>query len=581
MTEDPRLTLKQAASLVDAATAGTDDEYDVSVRLSRSFKSWLDLEEQSEESGPARWTLWAFEFHARGAAGDEEHFRPQMIYSDGSASSPHLRDLPDQCLAWYEELAEVVTVQSAQARLEHILFLRRHGNAGSHARLAARGYLAEASGTDRRLYAADFVRNALQLARATRDSNLADQALAQAARLAGECLHEENPPVGILLRFLEILVGEDDKQYDATGLFGQARSKYTGQPHAEDSTIELQIQHAKGNSTLVELLRTERVDVWIAAADVAEPLVAVAYLQRAIEFARRSNNRPLIERATAKLQAMRLEEMGFATFSVDSMRPRGELERLLRPITEATTWQDALTAFSMLGPIIGDHAANQRAVNERASQFVFSQLFPPMLLGGDNLPRYQPESEDELHDYRVARDEVLAMQLHGGIVLEALVRIIATNPLPSLHDLATHFLTAPHIDTQLATAIGRSFQRFWAGDTEGAAFTIVPRIEALARNLLLMSNVGIYRTQRQQRPGQYPPLRFLLDQLLTMGMDESWHRMIHLLCTHVAGLNYRNELAHGFVDGNDEGIVALLLQAAAHLASYRPRTSNDDSADDC
>ncbi|MEU7529280.1 hypothetical protein AB0A74_26380 [Saccharothrix sp. NPDC042600] len=77
------------------------------------------------------------------------------------------------------------------------------------------------------------------------------------------------------------------------------------------------------------------------------------------------------------------------------------------------------------------------------------------------------------------------------------------------------------------TGIGRAFARFWAGDTEGAAFTITPRIEALARNLLVESDAGIYRVQRNQAPGQYPGLRFLLDKLLALewiprGTGSSW-----------------------------------------------------------
>ena len=93
------------------------------------------------------------------------------------------------------------------------------------------------------------------------------------------------------------------------------------------------------------------------------------------------------------------------------------------------------------------------------------------------------------------------------------------------------------------------------------------KIEALTRNLLIQADVGIYRLQRQQSPGQYPGLRFLLDELLKRGLDASWHRFMLVLCAHVVGFNFRNELSHGFILSVDDGLAALLLQAAAYLAN--------------
>lgn len=95
-------------------------------------------------------------------------------------------------------------------------------------------------------------------------------------------------------------------------------------------------------------------------------------------------------------------------------------------------------------------------------------------------------------------------------------------------------------------------------------------LKRLRETLVLASGAGIYRTQRQSAPAQYPGLRVLLDELLRRGMDPSWHRFIFVLCAHVAGMNFRNELSHGFVDDVSDGTAAVLLQAAAHLAMLGP-----------
>jgi Domain of unknown function (DUF4209) len=72
----------------------------------------------------------------------------------------------------------------------------------------------------------------------------------------------------------------------------------------------------------------------------------------------------------------------------------------------------------------------------------------------------------------------------------------------------------------------------------------------------------------------------LLDKLLELGMNPSWHRFVLVVCAHPVGFNIRNELAHGFLDHVGEVETALLLQAAAYLASLKPtrRPETDDQA---
>ncbi|MGH8349552.1 MAG: hypothetical protein ACRES5_23780, partial [Pseudomonas sp.] len=247
--------------------------------------------------------------------------------------------------------------------------------------------------------------------------------------------------------------------------------------------------------------------------------------------------------------------------------PRPQLDQLIRPIIDAPTWQEAPREFAHLGPATGDADDNRQAARQQEQDFPLSRLFPPTQPGGDNLPRFTATTDEEIFEYRLVKNESLFLQLQAPIVLEALARIIASCPIPSLEELTRHFATNSAVPTDLAAAIGRSFLRFWAGDAEGSAFTITPQIEALARNLLIQTDVGIYQLQRQQFPGQYPGLRFLLGELSKRGLDASWHRFILVLCTHAAGFNFRNELSHGFVFGVDEGLAALLLQVAAYLAN--------------
>lgn len=561
------LTVERAAQLVDEAAAAADDWYDVGHTLRQSLLAWLEVEKTNQEHGVAIWTVWAFEYHARDSPSQPGHFQPFMIFADGTGNMPFIGELPAACLEWWSLLAEQVVQDRAKARLEHLLFLRRHGNGGTRARRAAEAYLSLAAGsTD--LHVVDGLKIVIELARRVKQEDLARSAVALAYRHAVSALSEERPRPGIAIRILSLLVDEDEAPCDMNELLLQARSKFASDPHNEDAVIQLQLKHAKGQPNRQAHLWSERVDVWIAAGEAAEPIVGVMHLLKAVEHARSSGDKALLERATAKLQAIRRADIRMQTFSSSVALPASEIERWLQPISDAETWQVALTEFAGLGPGTGDVERNRQMRDQAERDFPLSQLLPPVQLGGDGLPRYRPGDEEDKRDYHLVKIEVRQLQLYSTIVHEALTRVV-NKELPSLEELIEFFATKVTISRNLAAAIGRAFLRFWAGDSEGAAFTIVPRIEALARNLLVSGDAGIYQVQREKSPGQYPPLRFLLNELLKRGLDPSWHRYLHVLCTHVAGYNFRNELSHGFVDNVSDGMAAMLLQIATYLSMLR------------
>jgi hypothetical protein len=154
----------------------------------------------------------------------------------------------------------------------------------------------------------------------------------------------------------------------------------------------------------------------------------------------------------------------------------------------------------------------------------------------------------------------------------ALSRITEVYGIPSEAELVEFFTQVPLTNESLARALARSFIRYWGGDPEGAAFTIIPRIETLTRNLVVALDRGVYRLQRDQKPGQYPGLGYLLGLLKEHNMDESWHRCVLTVCANPAGgWNLRNEVAHGFVDDVPAPPAAVVLQVALYMWSLHGR----------
>jgi hypothetical protein len=136
----------------------------------------------------------------------------------------------------------------------------------------------------------------------------------------------------------------------------------------------------------------------------------------------------------------------------------------------------------------------------------------------------------------------------------------------TIDQLADFFAASTHVDAPLAQALARDLRRLFTGDHEGALYTGAAHVEALARNLVLASAQPAYRTQRTNAPGQYIGLGALFSTLRVAGLDESWTRFLHGLLSNPMGLNYRNELLHGFVRETSEATAALLFVGIIYLA---------------
>jgi hypothetical protein len=563
LTAEARMT-----QVVDGAAAASDSEYQLERNLRQSLGvsgGQPETDDASAEAWRPYWTLWAFDY--RLTPRERPELSPSNRFADGASYPPELNDIGDDVVAWWENLACLVRHPVARARLSHLLFVLRRGNGRDRAGDAARAYLDMADARKSRLELVSAYGAALSLARQTGQGEIATAALEAIVRLTKVSLAAERREPGVALGLIRELINDHSPPAETDELLDLARRTYEPDPWITDSTIALQLVRAKGDATRTDALQRERVETWLRAAENSDGLVRSVHLQTAVRYARDSGDSVLAEQATARLQELRFADLGLTRLDFEIRRPRGAADAWLAPVVDADSWQEALAAFARFGPVSGPAEDNLRAVAENARRFPLGNLFPPVLLGGDGLPRFTATNEEQSAELALAQHEGLHININGGLVAEALVRIMERFGIPDEGELGAYFSRNPGVAPSLGAALARAFVRFWAGDVEGAAFTAVPRIEALARNLVLATRAGIYRVQRQATPGVYPGLGSLLPELRRHGLDESWYRFIHTLCVSVAGPNLRNEVAHGFVD--DVGVVhaALLLQAAAYLAS--------------
>jgi hypothetical protein len=577
---------KVVALLNQAGTQATHLAVDQVLRpaLPPLMHGSIATEDQDEDEDASCWTLyqraagWAFGYRVTESYADGRRrvvFEPYFAISGGEQSPPPVDRVADEIVDAWEAIAEDVTASYSRARLQHLLFVRRRGNGRDRARAAVRGYIDAAAGWDRDADRLHDLRIALRLARAVGAADLASEIMTELAVQARLALDHEQPVPGRFLGYIEALSDEPGAP-DIEALLHRAVEIYQD-PWILDRVHGQRLARAQNGQDRAHI-EAAVVQVWLDAADGTAGLIRAGHLKTALQRATALQRQDLIERAAAALQRISIDDLGLTSISAAIATSEEQVEQLIAPIVERADWREALGVFARYGPVTGDVARNREQVAEHASQFVLTSL-PMERVGGDGLPRFTPQSDEDRAEMALADQETYQLQTWAPILARALVEVVRKHGIPTLEDLATFLATGPLIDDQLASALARVLLRFWTGDYEGAAFTAAPRIEALARQLVLAVDAGVYQLQRATRPGQYPGLARLLEVLKDRGLDESWYRMMHTVCSNPAGgWNIRNEIGHGFVDDVQAPVAAVLLQALLHLVFLGPaeRTAGSD-----
>jgi len=300
---------------------------------------------------------------------------------------------------------------------------------------------------------------------------------------------------------------------------------------------------------------------WFDEAARAEPLLRLVHLERAAKLARDFGFSDLEKRAASAMQSIKPAQLGLVHLSGTTQVPQVDMERHFAQFTDAPTWQVALRRLASGVPPTGNLDENQTLARRLAEKAPLASLFPVVELGGDGLPRFTAATEEEMADYQLRQVEKIGLQLRAPDAAEVLRRIHEKWGPISEKDLATFLGERSHVHDAVAISLANAFRHFFRSEFEAAAYIAVPRIEALVRGIVLSLGQGIYRVQREKSPGQYPGLGALLPVLRENGLDVSWLRFLSTFLADPAGLNYRNELSHGFLGTVGSADAALVLVA--------------------
>lgn len=529
-----------------------------------------------------RAVAWALDYHVE-TVDDEGRRRvrlaPAFVHDDGS-DPPEVRAVPAEVVDVWRELLDLVQEPPALARLHHLLFQHNGPNSVEHARSAAAAYLKSARDWDRGLDAVKDLAATTRLARAIDDRDLVSESLERMTDLAEQQLSSDDPLAGLVLGALRHLVGEPGCPDRVDDLLGRAVTVWPD-ANRRDRFLALVQERCQDDTSRAAVWR-RRVEAYTEEAETASSKIMRAVrLQQALDLAERSGDSQLRNETASLLQTVRHDDLEMLTFRAASHRFEEESERLVETASAGEDWRQALISFATFGPLSGETGKNRALIEERHRQHPLGKLFHTDLRTPDGLPLYAGTSDDDRFDVDLAQWEAELIGQWMRVMALALHAIPERHGLPSLDEISGFLGQWPAVHGAVGPAIARSLLRYWAGDSEGASYTVLPRIETLVRSLVLRTDRGIYRLQQGHRPGQYVGLGQLLPILQEeYGLDESEARFMAITLRHPAGLNLRNLMLHGFVDDLGPGGAAVLLHTALRIATTRPVPASDgaDSA---
>lgn len=554
---------RQLATLADEGALDADDMHDIASSLRGHVVERGDDVDQ---------LLEAFEYVHQPGEGPYR-FIPAMQMGERTYPAP-LERVPHDTLAVWAAVAKYAEHPAVRARLQDLLFQRRVDNGRDRASSAADAYLELSRRWPAIQAAVELLPRALDLSRRVGLTERVNSGCSLALDLAAEKLDQPRPKPGAPLRLLEATIEAscDDPRIDE--LLQRAREML---PSLWDtkSTIELQLRRAAGEER--HQLNRQLVLRHLEEAEQQAGMRRARLLQDAAELARDRQLPDLHERAIRQLQQLNADDLELQTIETEIKVPTEEIRKVFEAYLDASDWREALERFAFLQVPTGATEHNRRQVAGQQQDTPFLSMVSTVIYDTDGLPIYRPSTEGERFEYDLVRTETFHVQFWAHLGADVLSELPRRFGSPSFRDLESWLSEGPHVSPDVARSIRRALKHFWAGQYEASVAVGIPRIEAMARQLLLVADAAIYRLQRGQAPGQYPGLAKLVEALEGLGFPETIARYLTTTFTKATGLNLRNAFAHGALADPSPQVAAMVCHALIFLARL-PVDANNEGA---
>ncbi len=523
---------------------------------------------------------YSFRLRERYGASGERPDGPfvSMMSGPGWQFPPPLEEIAEEDVEAWTQALEEIEHPVARARLGDLLWERKAPpNPGRSAGLACDALSEVAANRGWRMMdRVHALARALELARGIRDSTRTQRIVGALIALIETDLGSEAGGVGISLGaarpIVELPAGERPAELDA--LLERVGESYAAVTVSVDAVADLRIRLADADAS--KALRVEQVQRWRDEAAREEGMLRVHWLEHALEIARSNGLREQAQELRRELGEITPDQLGLQSITAEVEIPQEELERFLTSFQELADWRQALALLAAQGPPGGQPAELEEQIDQLMAEFPVQFLFGKSLIGPDNATSIFRAGDAVTHRRLVlAEERARAARLWGVLCARALERIGARSDRPDRGALAGFFANE-FIDAELAERIARAVELYWDGQPDECAHVLVPRLEAVLREMARQVGIPVVREPLPGREiGGVEMLGSVLRDLHGAFADPGWHAYLLNLLADPLGLNLRNSIGHGLHGTVGEVDAALLVQAAALLAGMSARSVAD------
>ena len=504
-------------------------------------------------------------------------FAPWIEMSKG-VFPPPLTSISKESLFLWEDVFKISRHPVVRSRLADLLWLGKHGNRpDSFAREAIDAYLQVSKSLWKEIDRAICLIRALELAREIRDTERKALTIKEIVDAAKQELNSVEKRPGVSMRLIEALMDlpPNDIPEDLDGLLELAKQVYSDEAITVENVLELMAKRADPERQ--KELRKEQINRWLEEAkkNREKGLLHLMQLQHALELARNYGFKETAEEIRIRIQSVPEDELDLSTISAEVKIPKEKIETYLNSFVHEKGWPESLMLFGSHGPPSGNYEKNVDSIKQRSP---LKFLVTNVILDENNVPIQIGRDFKENMEIAVVQQETIGIRIFGNLAPEILHRIVDKHGVPNVDEL-TQFFATELIPPDISENIARAVSWYFRDEYDIAAHLLVPRIEAIFRNISRTMGLAIIREPVGNTPGGVIQLGKLLDELKGR-LDESWRRYFCNLLVNPIGVNLRNRICHGLLAKATKEETALLIHVACHLSLLQIQKSSEGLPED-
>ncbi len=526
---------------------------------------------------PLRPRLFPMEYRLDDASGD---FAPIWEGANGVIFPPYIESVDQGVVEDWAAIADALSDPAGKARYHDVLWVARHGNPGLHARLAIAAY-GEAAEQDgwHSILQTEWLQRGLHLAGRISAPDLAAEIAEQMMQRGLASLQDDDPKPGVVLGFLEPLVGLDaaDRPDELGAALERATELFAESAFLAEEILQLRarlvgIQTEDGRAFLIKA-----VDLIVADADRSDSgLRRRALLDGALQFATLHGLAEVQDRLVASIESITEEELGLHTVTAEVEVDREPIDRIGGHLAGGADWPEVILRIAALGPLVGEPTDRITEATAQMQQFPITALASSVVIGQYGETVFRPTTDEERLDWERVKLENLSLQLWGTIVADAIDQAHDRLGNPDPDEVAGAF-EAVWCPPDIARKFARALEHYLAGAFDESVLVMLPRIEKVIRNLAREAGVAIIQNPHSNNRNGVRTLGELLFGGLQNVLDEHLHRHLVVELIKPTGLNLRNNHLHGLAGEGDRVSAALLMHTGALITHLQKtaRSSGD------